>query len=307
MGIRKKNDPATLPATPEQKNAKPKKAAAKKPAGKTVSAPAKKRTVAKSRAESALEELQAVGGDFVPTVTIEADAERDGAETAPAQPAGGRRSMTIEHTIDQIEPVATDARPESLLSDWDLHLFNEGTHHKLWAKLGSHIVPGGVIFGVWAPNAARVSVVGDFNNWDPESHPLQAREGSGLWEGFIPDLGRGATYKYHIVSRHNGYRVNKADPMAVHQETPPATASKVWDLEYEWNDAEWMRTRKARNSYEAPMTTYEVHLGSWRRVSDDGDTARSMSYRELAQPLAEYVQKMNFTHIELMPPQEHPF
>jgi 1,4-alpha-glucan branching enzyme len=213
-----------------------------------------------------------------------------------------------EHTIDQIAPVATSERPESLLSDWDLHLFNEGTHHKLWEKLGNHIVPGGVMFGVWAPNADRVSVVGDFNNWNHDANPLQARDASGIWEGFVPGLERGATYKYHIVSRFNGYAVDKADPMAVHQENPPATASKVWDLAYEWNDADWMSNRKARNSYEAPMTIYEVHLGSWRRVADDGgENTRSMSYREIAQPLADYVKKMNFTHIELMPVQEHPF
>ena len=211
-----------------------------------------------------------------------------------------------DHTTDQIQPEGSTTRPESLLSDWDLHLFNEGTHHKLWEKLGSHLVPGGVMFGVWAPNAAAVSVVGDFNGWDVDANPLHARGESGIWEGFVPELGRGTTYKYHIRSRHNGYAVNKADPMAVHHETPPATASKVWDLAYEWNDAEWMRTRKQRNSYEAAMSTYEVHLGSWRRIPEHG-TWRPMSYREIAQPLAEYVQKMNFTHVELMPPQEHPF
>ncbi len=213
-----------------------------------------------------------------------------------------------EHTIDPIVPEANDTRPQSLLTDWDIHLFNEGTHHKLWEKLGNHAVPGGVMFGVWAPNADSVSVVGDFNDWNNYANPLQARAGSGLWEGFVPDLGRGATYKYHIVSRFNGYSVNKADPMAVHQETPPATASKVWDLVYDWNDADWMSNRRARNSCEAPMSIYEVHLGSWRRVPNEGGGAdRSMSYREIAQPLADYVKKMNFTHIELMPVQEHPF
>ncbi|HYO76154.1 MAG TPA: 1,4-alpha-glucan branching enzyme, partial [Thermoanaerobaculia bacterium] len=210
--------------------------------------------------------------------------------------------------VDQVQPEARGTAPESLISDWDLHLFNEGTHHKLWEKLGSHIVPGGVMFAVWAPNADSVSVVGDFNGWNENANPMTARGMSGIWEGFVPDLGRGATYKYYIRSRHNNYSVSKADPMAVHHETPPATASKVWDLEYEWNDAEWMRTRRERNSYDSPMSIYEVHLGSWRRTSDDGGhTWRSMSYREIAQPLAEYVQRMNFTHIELMPLQEHPF
>ncbi len=267
MAVRKKNDQETGQAAEEPKK---KKAAPKK------KAPAKKSPTKKSRAKAALEELQAVGADIIPSVTIETG--------------------------------TTGSRPETLLTDWDIHLFNEGTHHKLWEKLGSHIVPGGVIFGVWAPNAASVSVVGDFNDWNRESHPLHAREDSGIWEGFVPDLGRGATYKYHIVSRVGGYRVDKADPMAVHHEIPPATASKVWDLDYTWGDGEWMSARRERNGYGAPMSIYEVHLGSWKRVpSEDGGPPRSMTYREIAQPLADYVKKMNFTHIELMPVMEHPF
>ncbi|MDQ3280606.1 MAG: 1,4-alpha-glucan branching protein GlgB [Acidobacteriota bacterium] len=231
------------------------------------------------------------------------EAREEQQSVVPAEAAEIREQPT-----DRAEPEARGERPDSLLSDWDLHLFNEGTHLKLWQKLGNHIVPGGVMFGVWAPNADSVSVVGDFNGWNPDANPLQARGMSGIWEGFVPDLGRGATYKYHIRSRHNEYTVNKADPFAVLQETPPATASKVWDLEYEWSDADWMRTRASRNSYEAPWTIYEVHLGSWRRVSDDGgQTWRPMSYREIAAPLAEYVKKMNFTHVELMPVAEHPF
>ncbi len=268
---------------------------------------------------AAVEVLENVGADVVPTVPIEA---RSGTQRRAgfSPPPGGMRAEARptldaveprairEHTIDQIEPEVADMRPESLLTDWDLHLFNEGTHHKLWEKLGNHFVPGGVMFAVWAPNAERVSVVGDFNDWNDDANPLQLRGASGVWEGFVPDLERGATYKYHIDSRHNGYRVNKADPFAVHQETPPATASKVWDLAYDWNDDDWMRNRRARNSYEAPMSIYEVHLGSWRRVpDDDGDKQRSMSYREIAQPLADYVKKMNFTHVELLPVQEHPF
>ena len=194
-------------------------------------------------------------------------------------------------------------RPNTLFSDWDLHLFNEGTHLRLWEKLGAHIVPGGVMFAVWAPNATRVSVIGDFNDWDYDSHPLQAHAQSGIWEGFIPDIGKGTVYKYHIVSSFNGYRVDKADPVGVMHETPPKTASVIWDLEYEWNDAEWMAQRRERNGFHAPMSIYEVHLGSWRRTEDN----QSLSYRDIADPLAEYVKKMNFTHIELMPVMEHPF
>jgi 1,4-alpha-glucan branching enzyme len=241
------------------------------------------------------EELQNVGADIIPSGTVEADS------TAPPKP----EERILEHKLDQIEPEVSV--PASLLSDWDLHLFNEGTHSKLWEKLGAHLVPGGVVFAVWAPNAQRVSVIGEFNGWNNDAHPLEARGGSGIWEGFIPDVGKGTKYKYHIVSRFNGYTVDKADPFGVHHETSPQTASIVWDLEYEWNDADWMSTRAARMAYDAPVTTYEVHLGSWRRVSDDGHTWRAMTYREIAAPLAEYVKKMNFTHVELMPIMEHPF
>jgi len=204
--------------------------------------------------------------------------------------------------------MAVQNAPQSLLSDWDFHLFNEGTHHKLWEKLGAHIVEGGVIFGVWAPNAASVGVIGDFNEWDAsKAHPLESHGASGIWEGFVPGIGKGTHYKYHIVSKIKGYRVDKADPLGFHHETPPETASIVWDLGYEWNDAEWMSSRRARNSVEAPMTIYEVHLGSWRWTTDDGTNWRAMSYREIASPLATYVKSMNYTHVELMPVMEHPF
>jgi 1,4-alpha-glucan branching enzyme len=193
----------------------------------------------------------------------------------------------------------------SLLSDWDYHLFNEGSHHRLWEKLGAHVVEGGTIFGVWAPNAASVSVIGDWNGWDRDANPLTAHGPSGIWEGFVPRIGKGHKYKFHIRSRHNDYSVDKADPFAVHAETPPLTASIVWDLDYEWHDGEWMAARGARNAFDAPISIYEVHLGSWRRNPDDNN--RPLSYRELAGPLAEYVRKLNFTHVELLPVMEHPF
>ncbi len=252
-----------------------------------------------------VEELQNVGADFVPSVTIEA---------GPTEARGPRpeaSSAIREHRVDQTQPSTDDRHPESMLSDWDLYLFNEGSHHALSEKLGSHIVErdgvAGTNFAVWAPNAEHVSVIGDFNNWDPSANRLDSRGSSGIWEGFIPHVSKGTIYKYHIVSRHNGFQVDKADPFAVHHETPPRTASIVWDLAYEWNDGEWMRTRKARNSFDSPITIYEVHLGSWRRTSDDGQHWRAMSYREIAEPLAEYVRKMNFTHVELLPVMEHPF
>jgi 1,4-alpha-glucan branching enzyme len=300
---KKSTKPATLKAAP--------KPAAKKAAPKRVqreAAPPAAPPSAPPSVNDAAVELQNVGADIVPRVTIEVDTHREPASAPAAEPAAEPAAIR-EHTIDQIAPEPSGTRPDSLLSDWDFHLFNEGTHNKLWAKLGNHSVPGGVMFAVWAPNAESVSVIGDFNDWDRNAHPMQRRGGaSGIWEGFVAGVERGATYKYHIVSQFNGYRVDKADPMAVHQEMPPATASKVWDLEYQWNDSAWMESRKARNSYEAPMSTYEVHLGSWRRVQDVEDGPyRSMTYREVAEPLAAYVKKMNFTHIELMPLQEHPF
>jgi 1,4-alpha-glucan branching enzyme len=201
------------------------------------------------------------------------------------------------------------ASANSLLSDWDYHLFNEGSHTRLWEKLGAHVVTrdgvGGTMFAVWAPNAASVSVMGDWNGWNLEQHPLDDRGPSGIWEGFVPHIGKGAHYKFHIRSKYNGYRVDKADPLGILHETPPETVSVVWDLEYEWNDGEWMRHRAERNAFTAPMSIYEMHIGSWRRVAEEGN--RPLTYRELAAPLADYLRKMNFTHVELLPVMEHPF
>ena len=191
------------------------------------------------------------------------------------------------------------------LSDQDLHLFNEGSHVRLWEKLGAHPQAGGTRFAVWAPNAEAISVVGPFNDWNPGQHALEPRGSSGLWEGFVPDVGPGALYKYHLRSRVGGYHVDKADPFAFHQEVAPKTASVVWNLDYTWNDAEWMASRGGRQSLSAPMSTYELHTGSWRRVAGEG--WRSLSYRELATQLAEYVAALGFTHVELMPVMEHPF
>ena len=198
----------------------------------------------------------------------------------------------------------------SLLTDFDVHLFREGNHFKLYDKLGSHLmdVDGvkGAYFAVWAPNAERVSVTGDFNGWNRESHFLKPREdSSGIWEGFIPGIKKGAIYKYHIVSRHYGYRVDKGDLFAFQWETPPKTASIVWDLNYEWNDSKWMANRHKFNSLDAPYSIYELHLGSWRRVPEEGN--RFLNYREIAHYLADYVKEMGFTHVELLPIMEHPF
>ena len=193
----------------------------------------------------------------------------------------------------------------SRLSDEDLYLFNEGSHFRLPDKLGAHLAPDGASFAVWAPNAERVSVIGDFNGWDARSHPLQPRGGSGIWEGFVPGAGRGAVYKYRVVGREGDFQADKADPFAVHAETPPRTGSVLWDLAYEWGDGEWMGSRWRRNAGSAPWSIYELHLGSWMRVPEDG--GRWLSYRELAPRLADHVERMGFTHVELLPVMEHPF
>jgi 1,4-alpha-glucan branching enzyme len=163
----------------------------------------------------------------------------------------------------------------------------------------------GTYFAVWAPDAERVVVMGDFNDWDRGSHPLQSRGQSGIWEGFVPGVGRGARYKYEVLSRHGGYRVEKSDPFAFSTEVPPKTASVVWESEYAWGDRAWMEARHRSNALNSPMAIYEVHLGSWMRVAEDRH--RPPTYREAAPRLAEYVQRMGFTHVEFLPIMEHPF
>ena len=194
------------------------------------------------------------------------------------------------------------------LSDHDVYLLREGTHTRLYEKLGAHIrrdgKESGAAFAVWAPNAEAVSVMGDFNGWDRARHPLAPRpDGAGIWEGFIGGIGSGARYKYHIASRHNGYRADKGDPFAFSWEAPPLTASRVWDLDYDWGDADWMAARRARNALSAPMSTYEMHTGSWRRR----DGSAFLTYRELAAELPAYIADLGFTHVEFLPLTEHPF
>jgi 1,4-alpha-glucan branching enzyme len=198
----------------------------------------------------------------------------------------------------------------SLFSDEDIQLFKAGKHHQLFNKLGSHLIEQdgikGTYFAVWAPNAKQVSVVGNFNGWNRSSHPMSVRwDSSGVWECFIPALGAAEYYKYFIES-HNGYQVEKGDPYAFHWETPPHTATVTWDLAYSWNDSEWMTKRKAEKPLEKPVSIYEVHLGSWRRVDNEKPNS-FLTYRELAEQLPAYCQYMNFTHVEFMPVMEHPF
>jgi 1,4-alpha-glucan branching enzyme len=158
---------------------------------------------------------------------------------------------------------------------------------------------------VWAPNAKSITVVGSFNGWNPKTHRLAPRGSSGIWEGFIPGVTKGALYKFHIESQANGYSVDKADPVGLMHEKPPRTASVVWDLNYQWGDQNWMADRGRRNSLRAPHAIYEMHLGSWMRIPEDNN--RSLTYRETAPRLAEYLTKMGFTHVEFLPVMEHPF
>ncbi len=198
----------------------------------------------------------------------------------------------------------------SCLTDHDIYLFKEGNHFGLYEKLGSHVMTvdgvAGTLFAVWAPNAAKVAVIGDFNGWNRDAHPLQVRnDGSGIWEGFLPGISHGTLYKYHIRSRHRHHEVEKGDPFAFSWEVPPRTASLVWDLAYEWGDSDWMKNRHGRNSLNAPFSVYEMHPGSWRRVPEQGN--RSLTYRELAAYLPAYLKDTGFTHVEFMPVMEHPF
>ncbi len=191
----------------------------------------------------------------------------------------------------------------SWLGAQDLYLFNEGSHIRLYEKFGSHAVEGGTRFVVWAPSAQSVSVVGVFNQWNPAAHPMTMTSGSGVWETFIPGEHHGQVYKYHVVSKFNNYTADKADPFAISSEVSPKTASVVWDLAYQWNDAEWMANRGSTIKHDAPVSIYEMHVGSWQRHANH----HSLNYRELAPKLAEYVAKCGFTHVELLPITEHPY
>lgn len=197
----------------------------------------------------------------------------------------------------------------SLFTDFDINLFKAGKHYRLYEKFGSHTLTlngiEGTYFAVWAPSAKQVSVIGDFNYWNGENHNLNVRwDSSGIWEGFIPHVGKGNLYKYKIYSSQNDYISEKADPYARRCEHPPKTASIVWDDSYKWKDTKWMKKRKKHNALDAPYSVYEVHLGSWKKQIEED---RFLSYFELADDLVNYVKDMNFTHVELMPIMEYPY
>jgi 1,4-alpha-glucan branching enzyme len=210
-------------------------------------------------------------------------------------PAGGQPDMV--HDV-------------SLLSEFDVFLFKQGNHFHLYSKLGAHPMTvadkEGTLFAVWAPDAEFVSVFGDFNEWDKENRPLRLRpDGSGIWEGFIPGAQEGHRYKFFVKSRYNMYKADKGDPYAFYWEVSPQTGSRIWALEYEWHDAAWMKERRERNALNAPLSVYEMHLGSWKRVVEEGN--RFLTYREMAVHLPEYLKQLGFTHVEFLPVMEHPF
>ncbi|MEI7508969.1 MAG: 1,4-alpha-glucan branching protein GlgB [Flavobacterium sp.] len=199
-------------------------------------------------------------------------------------------------------------QPHSLFTDFDIDLFKAGKHFRLYEKLGAHLteVNGvkGVYFAVWAPSARSVSVVGDFNFWVQGEHQLNVRwDASGIWEGFIPGIDKGTTYKYKIQSHNGGTITEKADPFALYCENPPHTASVIWDLDYKWKDTQWMETRKDKNALDKPYSVYEVHLGSWKRNAE----GTFLTYIELADQLVSYVKETGFTHVEFMPIMEYPY
>ncbi|OEY73293.1 1,4-alpha-glucan branching protein GlgB [Salegentibacter salarius] len=197
----------------------------------------------------------------------------------------------------------------SLFSEFDINLFKSGKHYRLYEKFGSHPLTlnkvKGTYFAVWAPGAKQVSVIGDFNFWKDDEHLLDVRwDGSGIWEGFIPNVEKGNLYKYKIHSNHNEIVTEKADPYARRCEHPPNTASVVWEDDYKWKDKSWLQKRKQNNSLQAPYSVYEVHLSSWKKKTEEN---RSLSYWELATELVSYVKEMGFTHVEFMPIMEYPY
>ncbi len=197
-----------------------------------------------------------------------------------------------------------------MFTEQDIYLYKQGRHFRLYKHLGAQVVMHGGVrgtyFGVWAPNAEQVSVMGDFNYWDNNTHQLNVRgDGSGIWEGFVPEAMPGHKYKYHIRSRFQGYSVDKGDPFGFYWETAPSTASIIWQMDYQWGDEEWMHNRGEVNRQDKPLSIYEMHLGSWMRDPDNPE--RLLSYREIAERLPRYLLDMGFTHVEFMPLAEHPF
>src|SRR5438105_678046 len=228
--------------------------------------------------------------------------------------------MTIPQHDDSQDPTSTLEQQDalSIFSDFDLYLFGQGKHYRIYEKMGAHLrtINGvaGVHFAVWAPNALAVSVIGDFNNWQRDVNPMHLRhQDLGVWECFVPGLQAGALYKYAIYSRYNNYRVDKTDPYGFAAELRPLTASIVADIhQHQWNDDTWLLQREQHHQMSAPISIYEVHLGSWRHaperhIEGSAEEDRYLTYRELAHALAPYVKDLGFTHIEILPIAEYPY
>jgi 1,4-alpha-glucan branching enzyme len=224
----------------------------------------------------------------------------------------------IQRKTSQEKTVMTEAEQESIFSDFDLYLFGQGKHYHLYERMGAHprILNGvaGVHFAVWAPNALTISVIGDFNEWNRSTHQMHIRhQDLGVWECFIPGLKAGSLYKFAIYSRYNNYTADKSDPYAFASELRPNTASIVTDIkQHQWKDEAWMQAREQRQWLNAPVSIYEVHLGSWkhkpeRHIEGAVEEDRFLTYRELAEDLGPYVKQMGFTHIELLPVMEYPY
>jgi 1,4-alpha-glucan branching enzyme len=249
----------------------------------------------------------------IPETEPAAKAEKKAKAAATKTPAKATTVKTPAKAAAKTAlPATTTLNPVeaySLFTDFDIALFRSGKHYKLYEKLGAQVVTYqgvvGTYFAVWAPNAQYVSVIANFNGWDRGSHPLLVRwDGSGIWEGFIPNIGDGETYKYYIKSS-TGEDLEKSDPFALRWEEPPRTASIVTHTYYEWKDAEWMKNRKKNNALNQPWSVYEIHFGSWARGPEDPD--QFLGYRDMAKLMVPYVKEMGFTHVELMPIMEHPF
>jgi 1,4-alpha-glucan branching enzyme len=236
-----------------------------------------------------------------PNVSEPAAAKAPAKKASPSKKADPAATPVVEE-LKRVEPY-------SRFSDFDIHLFRAGKHYKLYEKLGAHVITHkgviGTYFAVWAPNAQYISVIGNFNYWDRGTHPLNVRwDGSGIWEGFIPHVGSGETYKYYIKST-TGEDLEKSDPFALRWEVAPRTASIVVDTFYEWKDGDWMANRYAHNGLNRPYSVYEMHVGSWARSPESPE--EFLTYDQLAEKLVPYIQEMGFTHVEFMPIMEHPY
>lgn len=257
----------------------------------------------------------------IPTTSTEAGNWQHRTKLSMEEFAKNKHVLHILHQLAKIRRPSSDqeirrnkhlikinrVQPFSLLTEEDIYLFNEGNHHRLYQKLGAHVINNnelqGVYFAVWVPNAKYVSVIGNFNYWNKFEYQLIPRQSSGIWEGFIPGLKGGEIYKYFIESHHH-YAAEKADPFGFLHELPPRTASVVTDLDYEWHDQAWMKSRYQKQNHQAAISIYEMHLGSWRRIAGED---RFLTYVEIAPLLVEYIKSMGYTHVEFMPIMEHPF